>query len=89
MKTREVFESVRNQKDSRLSLRARLILAVTGQYLALIGIELPWPELVQTYAPLVVYQLLILLLYWWRGSQIQLTYACFYEAALPEDPETV
>ena len=66
-----------------------MLVAYADMLLPLIGIELPWPELVQTYAPLVVYQLLILLLYWWRGSQIQLTYACFYEAALPEDPETV
>ena len=66
-----------------------MLVAYADMLLPLIGIELPWPELVQTYAPLVVYQLLILLLYWWRGSQVQLTYACFYEAALPEDPETV
>ena len=66
-----------------------MLVAYADMLLPLIGIELPWPELVQTYAPLVVYQLLILLLYWWRGNQIQLTYACFYEAALPEDPETV
>lgn len=66
-----------------------MLVAYADMLLPLIGIQLPWPELVQTYAPLVVYQLLILLLYWWRGSQIQLTYACFYEAALPEDPETV
>ena len=66
-----------------------MLVAYADMLLPLIGIELPWPELVQTYAPLVVYQLLILLLYWWRGSQVQLTYACFYEEALPEDPETV
>ena len=66
-----------------------MLVAYADMLLPLIGIQLPWPELVQTYAPLVVYQLLILLLYWWRGSQVQLTYACFYEAALPEDPETV
>ena len=40
MKTREVFESVRNQKDSRLSLRARLILAVTGELLVSIFVSL-------------------------------------------------
>ena len=40
MKTREVFESVRNQKDSRLSLRARLILVVTGELLVSIAVSL-------------------------------------------------
>ena len=31
MKTREIFESIRNQKDSILSLRMRLTLTVTAE----------------------------------------------------------
>ena len=40
MKTREIFESIRHQKDSRLSLRARLTLVVTAELLVSILISL-------------------------------------------------
>ena len=52
MKTREIFESIRNQKDSILSLRMRLTLTVTAELLVSILVSLGLWYLVDAYIPL-------------------------------------
>ena len=52
MKTREIFESIRNQKDSILSLRMRLTLTVTAELLVSILVSLGLWYLLDNYIPL-------------------------------------
>ena len=52
MKTREIFESIRNQKDSILSLRMRLTLTVTAELLVSILVSLGLWYLLDKYIPL-------------------------------------
>ena len=60
MKTREVFESIRNQKDSRLSLRARLTLVVTAELLVSIAVSLGLWYLLDEHIPVDSILLLII-----------------------------
>ena len=52
MKPREIFESIRNQKDSIFSLRVRLILTVTAELLLSILVSLGLWLLLDAYIPL-------------------------------------
>ena len=52
MKPREIFESIRNQKDSIWSLRMRLILTVTAELLVSILVSLGLWYLLDKYIPL-------------------------------------
>lgn len=55
--------------------------------LPLMGISLPWSETASYYGFLALSYVLQMLLLWWQGSQVQLTYAAFYDAALPPETE--
>ena len=62
MKTREIFDSVRNQQENRLSLRVRLTLLVSAELVACILVALGSYYLVQDLIPLNGTLLLILAL---------------------------
>lgn len=51
--------------------------------LEMLGISLPWSSTVSYYIFLALCYLCTLVLYWWRGNEVQVTYAKAYEALLP------
>lgn len=55
--------------------------------LPLFGVELPWSEKVSYYVFLILCYLGQLALYWWRGNEVQVTYAMAYQALLPDKNE--
>lgn len=61
------------------------VVAYGDYILPLFGYSLPWSDTVSYYVFLVLSYLCQLALYWWRGNEIRVTYAKFYEALLPEE----
>ncbi len=57
-----------------------LVVAYGDVLLPLVGITLPWSETVSYYVFLILCYAGQLLLYWWKGSLLQVTYAKAYEA---------
>lgn len=55
--------------------------------LPMLGVELPWGSLGSYYVFAVLACLLQLALYWWRGNEVQVTYAKFYETLNPKEKE--
>ncbi len=53
--------------------------------LVMLGVELPWSATASYYIFLVLFYLCTLALYWWRGNEVQVTYARAYEALKPVD----
>ncbi len=51
--------------------------------LQMFGVSLPWSSTVSYYIFLVLCYLCTLALYWWRGNDVQVTYARAYEALKP------
>ena len=62
-----------------------MVLAYGDYILPLFGIQLPWSGDVSYYAFLVLSYLCQLALYWWKGNDVQVTYAKFYDALLPKE----
>lgn len=60
-------------------------IAYGDMLLPMLGISLPWSETVSFYAFLVLCYVGQLALYWWRGNEVQVTYAMAYRALLPEE----
>lgn len=60
------------------------VLAYGDLLLPVFGYELPWSDTVSYYIFLVLSYVCQLALYWWRGNEVQVTYAKFYDALLPE-----
>lgn len=71
-----------------LLMMLTVLVAYADMILPLLGISLPWPENESFYGFMALSYVLQMLLLWWRGSQVQLTYAAFYQATLPKEPET-
>lgn len=55
--------------------------------LPIFGVELPWSATVSYYVFLVLCYIGQLVLYWWRGNTVQVSYAMCYEALLPKEHE--
>lgn len=53
--------------------------------LPMFGVELPWSETVSFYVFLILCYAGQLALYWWKGNEVQVTYAKCYEALLPRE----
>lgn len=51
--------------------------------LGMFGVELPWSSTASYYIFLVLCYVCTLALYWWRGNEVQVTYARAYEALKP------
>ena len=62
-----------------------VLVAYGDLILTLLGISLPWSKTDSSYGCLALSYVLQFLLLWWKGAQVQLTYAAFYEAALPKE----
>lgn len=62
-----------------------MVVAWGDMLVPLFGLELPWSDTVSYYLFLVLSYLCQLALYWWQGSHVRVTYAKFYEAALPRE----
>lgn len=61
------------------------VVAYGDLILPLLGYSLPWSETVSFYVFLVLSYLCQLALYWWKGNDVQVTYAKFYDALLPKE----
>lgn len=67
-------------------LEALLCLVAYGDMLLpLLGVSLPWSATVSYYIFLILCYIGQLLLYWWRGNEIQVTYAMAYQSLLPQE----
>ena len=67
-------------------LEALVMLIAYGDYLLpMFGVELPWSATVSYYVFLVLCYIGQLALYWWKGNEVQATYAICYEALLPKE----
>ncbi len=62
-----------------------LVLADGDLILGMLGVELPWSSTVSYYIFLVLCYVATLVLYWWRGNEVQVTYAMAYQALKPEE----
>lgn len=62
-----------------------MVVAYGDMLMPLFGVELPWSDTVNYYLFLVLSYLCQLVLYWWQGSHVRVTYAKFYEALLPQE----
>lgn len=62
-----------------------MVVAYGDYILPMFGYQLPWSDTVSYYIFLVLSYLFQLALYWWRGNEVRITYAKFYEALLPEE----
>ncbi len=62
-----------------------LLVADGGVVLGLLGVELPWSSTASYYIFMALCYLCTLVLYWWRGNEVQVTYARAYEALKPEE----
>ena len=63
-----------------------LVAVAYGDYiLPSLGVTLPWSDRASYYVCLLLSYVLQLALYWWRGNEVQVTYAKFYEALLPKE----
>lgn len=63
------------------------MVAYGDQLLPLFGVELPWSGEISYYLCLILCCLGQLALYWWKGNEVQVTYAACYEALLPKEQE--
>ena len=63
------------------------VIAYGDVILPTFGLSLPWSDTVSYYVFLVLSYLCELVLYWWKGNDVQVTYAKFYEALLPNEDE--
>lgn len=61
------------------------LVAYGDMLLPLVGVSLPWSATVSYYVFLMLCYLGQLLLYRWRGNEIQVTYAMAYQSLLPEE----
>ncbi len=61
-----------------------LLLGDGDLILEALGVELPWSSTVSYYVFLVLCYLCTLALYWWRGNEVQVTYAMAYHALKAE-----
>ena len=61
------------------------VLSYGDLLLMIFGVELPWSDTVNYYLFVVIAYVLQLALYRWRGNELQVTYAKFYEALLPNE----
>ena len=61
-----------------------MLVAYGDILLPMFGVALPWSDTVSFYVFLVLCYLCQLCLYWWRGNEVQVTYARFYQALLPQ-----
>ena len=52
--------------------------------LPMLGVELPWSATVSFYVFLILCYAGQMALYWWRGNEVQVTYAMAYEALRPK-----
>ena len=52
-----------------------------------LGVELPWSDTASYYIFLLLCYAAQLALFWWRGNEVQVTYANAYEALLPRNME--
>lgn len=64
-----------------------MVVAYGDLILPMFGLSLPWSNTVSYYVFLVLSYLCQMALYWWRGNELQVTYAKFYEALLPDEKE--
>ena len=64
-----------------------LVLSFGDQILPLMGVELPWSADAWYYIFLALCYVCQLALYWWRGNEVLVTYAGFYDALMPKDEE--
>ena len=64
-----------------------LLLAYGDMILPMLGIKLPWSADAWYYIFLALCYVCQLALYWWRGNEVQVAYAGFYEALMPKDEE--
>lgn len=62
-----------------------MVVAYGDLILPVFGLQLPWSDTVSYYVFLVLSCLGQLALYWWRGNEVQVTYARAYEALLPRE----
>ena len=61
-------------------------LIAYGDYLLpMLGVELPWSGEVSYYVFLILCYIGQMALYWWKGNEVQVTYAACYEALLPKE----
>lgn len=66
------------------SLEMLTLFVADGELLlAMFGVTLPWSSNVSYYIFLVLCYLCTLVLYWWRGNEVQVTYARAYESLKP------
>ena len=64
------------------------VVAYGDLFLPLLGLSLPWSATASYYVFFVLSCLCQLGLYWWKGNDVRITYAKFYEALLPKQDET-
>jgi uncharacterized membrane protein len=63
------------------------IIAYGDLILPLVGLELPWSSTVSYYVFLILCYIGQLALYWWRGNEVQVTYAMAFRSLLPKQQE--
>ena len=63
------------------------IVAYGDLILPVLGFELPWSSTVSYYVFLILCYIGQLALYWWRGNEVQVTYAMAFRALLPKQQE--
>lgn len=61
------------------------VIAYGDALLPMFGITLPWSETVSYYVFLVLCYVAQIALYWWKGNEVQVTYALCYDALLPKE----
>lgn len=63
------------------------LLGYGDMILPMFGVELPWSADAWFYIFMALCYVCQLALYWWRGNELQVTYAGFYDALMPKDAE--
>lgn len=67
-------------------LQALVGLVAYGDYLLpMLGVELPWTAEISYFVFLIPCYIGQLALFWWKGNEVQVTYAACYEALLPKE----
>lgn len=62
-----------------------LVVAYGDLILPQLGLNLPWTSTVSYYIFLVLSQLLQLVLYWWKGNNVRVAYANFYNVLMSQE----
>lgn len=62
-----------------------MVVAYGDTILAGCGVTLPWSSEVSFYVFLIAGYICQLALYWWRGNEVQVTYAMAYRSLLPQE----